>query len=348
MKNFNQNLLSSLSLDSSVSIINTTGELSRKDILGAIKVRLGFGRKNYKVNPGLYSVGHPNAESEIFVTANYKLSFDTLRKNLNGINAWILVLDTKGINVWCAAGKGTFGTQELIRQIESTMLKQRVSHKRLILPQLGAPGISADQILKQTGFYVKYGPVRACDIPEYLKLNKSKTKQMRQVSFNFIDRLTLIPVEFMGSIKYLLLVLAVFFLLSGLDKSGYLTQKLFSDGSVTLILVAVAYFTGVFLFPLLLPLIPFRSFSAKGTLLGVIIALILSLSLGIKIIALFTVALILLFTAITSFLAMNFTGATTFTSLSGVQKEMKFAVPAQLSALILSSLLFILSRFIEL
>ena len=80
-----------------------------------MKVRWGIGRMNYRVDPGLYSLGNPDALSPVLVSANYKMSFDRLRESLPGRNAWILVLDTDGVNVWCAAGKGTFGTEELTR-----------------------------------------------------------------------------------------------------------------------------------------------------------------------------------------------------------------------------------------
>ncbi|NQU84700.1 MAG: acetyl-CoA synthase subunit gamma, partial [Mariniphaga sp.] len=81
-----------------------------KDYLGTLRVRLSVGRNRYQVNPGLYKFGNPGKDSEVIVTSNYKLSFDIVRKNLKGINAWVLVLQTYGVNVWCAAGKGTFGT----------------------------------------------------------------------------------------------------------------------------------------------------------------------------------------------------------------------------------------------
>lgn len=80
-----------------------------RDISGAWKARWGINRMSYKVPPGLYAVGQPNQDSPVLVSANYKLSFDMLRKELAGLDAWIMVIDTKGINVWCAAGKGTFG-----------------------------------------------------------------------------------------------------------------------------------------------------------------------------------------------------------------------------------------------
>ena len=118
----------------------------------------------YRVDPGLYSLGSPTAEAKVFVTANYKLSFDHLRKGLNGLDAWILVLDTKGINVWCAAGKGTFGTDELVRRIGSEKLTEKVSHKNLIVPQLGAPGLLVTNELGDIRLYggLPAGPPVSC------------------------------------------------------------------------------------------------------------------------------------------------------------------------------------------
>ena len=90
----------------------------------------------HRVEPGLYSLGNPMPESPVFVTANYTFSFDALRSSLKGIDGYILVLDTQGVNVWCAAGKGTFGTDELVFRITATRLHEVVKHRVVILPQL--------------------------------------------------------------------------------------------------------------------------------------------------------------------------------------------------------------------
>ncbi len=124
-----------------------------------IKSRIGAFRMNYAVTPGLYAVGDPTKDSDVFVTANYKLTFDILRRELKGMNAWILVLDTKSINVWCAAGKGTFGTDELIKRIAEAKLETVVSHRRIILPQLGAVGVNAGDGAEENGFQ---GFLRPC------------------------------------------------------------------------------------------------------------------------------------------------------------------------------------------
>ena len=120
--------------------------LSIGDRFGGWRVRWGIGRKHYRVDPGLYRVGRPGQDSPVLVTANYKLSFDSLRSELRGIDAWLLVLDTQGVNVWCAAGKGSFGTDELIRQIQAVGLSEVVTHRRLIVPQLGATGVAAHEV----------------------------------------------------------------------------------------------------------------------------------------------------------------------------------------------------------
>ncbi len=89
-------------------------QLTLTDKLGALKVRFGIGRDDYKVTPGLYKIGNPDSQSDVLLSANYKLSFDMLRKELDGMNLWMLVVDTKGVNVWCAAGKGNFGTDDIM------------------------------------------------------------------------------------------------------------------------------------------------------------------------------------------------------------------------------------------
>ncbi|HYE11262.1 MAG TPA: mercury methylation corrinoid protein HgcA, partial [Patescibacteria group bacterium] len=143
--------------------------LDKLDRLGAIKVRLGIGRDSYSVLPGLYAIGSPDKSSPVLVTANYKLTLDMLRKELKDVNAWIVVVDTKGINVWCAAGKGTFSTYEVIKKIKELKLKDLVNHRKIILPQLCASGVAAYQVLKNSGFKAVFGPIRAEDINIFLQ-----------------------------------------------------------------------------------------------------------------------------------------------------------------------------------
>ncbi|MCK5137253.1 MAG: hypothetical protein KAR19_15825 [Bacteroidales bacterium] len=248
-----------------LEVKHTNSRISFSDQLDHILVRMGIKRMGHSVEPGLYKLGNPGPASSVFVTANYTLSFDALRSNLTGVDSYILVLDTRGINVWCAAGKGTFGTDELIHRIELTGLKEIVNHRTLILPQLGAPGIAAHLVKEKSGFGIKYGPVRASDLSRYLELGKT-IPEMRLVEFPVMDRLLLIPVE----LKHVLL-------------------PLFIAGTAL-------YFAA-----------------------GIIPAL----------------------AVVSAFLSLNFTGATTFTSRTGVKKEIFRYFPAMVWLFGSGSVLFI-------
>jgi hypothetical protein len=304
--------------------------LSWTDKLGSWKSRWDIGRMDYKVAPGLYGVGKPDDTSPVLVSANYKMSFDRLRQELGGLDLWILVLDTKGINVWCAAGKGTFGTRELINRISQTRLPEVVTHRQLIIPQLGAPGICAHEVFKMSGFRIQYGPVRSADIPEYLKAGMKPTAGMREVHFGLMDRLVLTPIEIVGTFKPGLVILGLLAILNIIFHSSLSVYQFLGRTILDFLPFLGAIFTGTVLVPVLLPVIPGRALAFKGWLLGLVWAGIYLKFLTPAGQLLHIVTYILLLPPLVSYLAMNFTGSTTYTSLSGVVKEMKIAVPAQI------------------
>jgi hypothetical protein len=230
------------------------------------------------------------------------------------------VLDTKGVNVWCAAGKKTFGTEEIVLRVIAAQLKKVVNRHVLILPQLGAPGVSAHEVKKRTGFKVEYGPVRAADLPEYLKTHQA-TPAMRQVNFPLRDRIVLIPVDFMHLIlPFLLAAVVLYFFLGGLLPALASLATLLSAGV---------------LFPILLPWLPTHNFSSKGFFLGFLTALPFAVSVFIQHPDWNwyhqvgqALGFLLAIPAVVAFLTLNFTGSTTFTSKTGVRREMFAFLPA--------------------
>jgi len=320
------------------------------DRLGSWKARWGIRRMDYRVAPGLYAVRAPGPDSPVLVTANYKMTFDRLRRELAGLDVWIVVLDTKGINVWCAAGKGTFGTEELIHRVSATRLGEVVSGRTLILPQLGAPGVAAHQVRKATGFRVVYGPVRARHIPAFLATGLKATPEMRQVSFNLGERLAVAPMELVGGLKVSLAAIVALFVLAGISGEGYDLQGVWRVGTRGALLYMCAYLGGTVLTPVLLPWLPGRAFSLKGACVGAGLAAVYLLPRGPDLFAwsggLDALAWLLIVPAVSAFFAMNFTGATPFTSPSGVRKEMRLAVPAQIAALATGVGLWLTSRFV--
>ena len=223
------------------TVPQVSAELTTADSWGTVKVRWGVGRMNYKVDAGLYALGRPDDKSSVLVTANYKLSFDTLRSALKGRNLWILALDTDGVNVWCAAGKGTFSTDELVRRIESSGLEKVVSHRRLIVPQLGAPGVAAHEVKRLSGFKVTYGPVRSQDLPAFIDAGFKATPEMREKTFSTWERLVLVPVELVPALKAAIIVIPVFAFLAGLGGSSGYWNNLMNHG----LFAAAALLSGV-------------------------------------------------------------------------------------------------------
>jgi len=331
-----------------IPIVST--DLTMSDYWEHIKCRISAFRNNYSVNPGLYAVGVPGKSSDVLVSANYKLSFDALRKALKGLNAWLLILDTKGINVWCAAGKGTFGTDELVRRISVTELDRIVDHRKIIVPQLGAPGISAHKVKKASGFKVGYGPVRAEDIGDYIAAGHEATREMRTVAFPFIDRLILTPMEINPAMKkyypwFALIMLSLF----GLQPEGIFFSAAFWGALPFLLLGLISVIAGALLTPALLPFIPFRSFALKGWIMG-----ILSVFLSTQFIAMLgqldTVLLIftyLFFPLASSYIALQFTGSSTFTGMSGVKKELKVSIPLYILGAVVSLILLLVHKLGE-
>ena len=320
--------------------------LDRKDKISTVLVRCGINRYRYKVVPGVYAVGSPDKNSEVLVTANFKLTFDLLRQELKGLNLWILVLDTRGINVWCAAGEGNFATRELTERIKKVNLDRIVDHKRIIVPQLGATGVAARAVKKESGFRVVYGPVRARDIPRFLTNKRKADKTMRTVTFTFFERLILTPVEIQIFLKPALITALILFLVSGIGPGLFSFSGAWSRGFAAFVALLTGMVSGAIITPALLPFIPVREFALKGIIAGSIGAMIMmglvpsatsSFSTGF--------ALFLFSVSISSFLAMNFTGTTPFTSPTGVEKEMKRYIPVQLISLVLSTGFWIYSAF---
>ncbi len=325
-----------------------SSRLTARDRWGTFKVRCGIGRMRYTVDPGLYALGKPGPADSVLVTANYKLSFDALRAALPGRNAWILVVDTKGINVWCAAGKGTFGTDEVVARVQACGLHHVVSHRTLILPQLSAPGVAARQVKTHTGFTALFGPVDARDLPAYLDAGHKATKAMRRKKFPLRERLELIPVELVHSLKWAGIIATVFFVLGGFLDEGpfWISASRAALGPATALLGGIA--AGAVSTPVLLPWLPGRAFTTKGLWAGAILAGAALPFIGPKLSgALETVSWGCGVLAVSAFLAMNFTGASTYTSLSGVRREMRWAVPLEVVLFAIFAGLWLYSRLVS-
>ncbi|MBU0543929.1 MAG: hypothetical protein KKH97_01135 [Proteobacteria bacterium] len=322
-------------------------KLSMADRLMSVLARFGIGRNSYGIAPGIYCAGSPSADSPVLVTANYKLTFDALRKELSSVDAWILVIDTRGINVWCAAGKGLFSTEEVVKRVKISGLDKVVSHRELILPQLSATGVSAIDVKKRSGFKVVWGPIRANDIKIFIDAGMKADEPMRRVTFTILERFVLVPVELSFLVKPSLFILIGIFLLSGIGTEIFSLKDAWSRGIMAVFAYAAGILSGAIVVPVILQWLPGKAFSVKGAITGTIAAFFVVMTLKDVTNMWELTALFLCVTAVSSYLGMNFTGSTPYTSPSGVEKEMRKAIPVQALAGLASIVLWIGAAFIR-
>ena len=303
-------------------------------------------RRRYRVAPGLYAVGSPGPDSPVLVTANYKLSFDSLRFSVSGIDAWLLVADTRGINVWCAAGKGTFSAGEVSDLVRRSRLAEVVSHRRLVLPQLAAPGVTAREVTRDCGFSVRFGPVRATDLPAWLERDGQGDEAMREVTFTLAERAVLIPVELYLLARPLVGLVVLALVRSGIGPGVFSPAAAVQRGALLLGATGLGILAGAVLVPLLLPRLPARQFWLKGVYTGLAVAALARPLVATGVSGVEQAALTLWAVAVSSYLAMNFTGSTPFTSLSGVEREMRRGLPVQLLAVGAAAVLWVVAPFL--
>lgn len=137
---------------------------------------------------GIVKIGNPDRKSPVFLTCNYHLTVERVKKCLHGIDCYLLVANSRGINVWCASAGGYFTNHSVISILKTSEIEGLVDHRTVVLPQLAATGIEARVIQKKTGWKVIWGPVYADDIPVYVKRKFKKTRAMRGVRFPTVQR----------------------------------------------------------------------------------------------------------------------------------------------------------------
>jgi len=187
----------------------------------------------FPVEPDLIKIGNPTKESPVLLTCNFNLTVKRVLKHLKNLDCYLLIAPSKGINVWCGACGDDFTTDSVISIIKTSDISDLVSHKTLILPQLSAPGIDPIIIKKKTGWNVKFGPVYAKDIPEYINNDFKKTLKQTKIRFPLYQRIE------MGNTYFIMLFIVVSliywivsFFLPFLDLILYLNTVLILGGMI--------------------------------------------------------------------------------------------------------------------
>jgi NAD-dependent dihydropyrimidine dehydrogenase PreA subunit len=147
-----------------------------------------FRHFNFPCECGLVAIGHPTPDSPVFLSGNYSYTVHLLKRALRGMDAYLLVADSAGSNVWCAAGMNEFTENDVVDAIRVADLAARVRRRRLVAPPYAAPGVDVDFVKRETGFEIAWGPAHLRDIPAYAARGFRCTPEMRLVPHALSER----------------------------------------------------------------------------------------------------------------------------------------------------------------
>lgn len=148
-----------------------------------------FRHFNFPCELGLRTVGSPDEHSPVFLSGNYTLTVHRLLKRLSPFDCYLIVANSKGSNVWCAAGMNEFNEFDIIDAINVSRINEKVLNRRIIAPPYAAPGVDAKEVRRQTGFKLVWGPTHFDDLPAYIEANYRRTSAMTLAQFGLADRL---------------------------------------------------------------------------------------------------------------------------------------------------------------
>jgi len=157
-------------------------------------------------------VGSPGRDAPVLLTGNFTLTVRRVRRALEGVDAWLLVADSKGINVWCGAAGGHFPHHDVISALRTSGIDGLVDHRRLVLPQLAATGVERRPIEEATGWSTGWGPARIEDLPAMLARKGTVHGRERRMRFPLWERLDMAA---MWSLPMILIGAPVFGVIGG-------------------------------------------------------------------------------------------------------------------------------------
>ncbi len=303
-----------------VAEVSTT--LTPGDRLANLASYLSLYATFFRVEPGLYRVGRPGPAAPLLVTANFTLTFNLVRRALAGLDAYVLVIDTRGINVWCAAGAGKFDAREVALSHRAFRVAEVPYREPAVLPKLAATGVSKPELEEVYGVAAAYGPVYVRDFGAYAAAGYRKTPAMSRVDWGLAKRMEVTWFFALMNAAVVALPLAVF-------------HRLYSPLAVAAV-AAISLVIGA-----LFPWLPTRLYSIKGLAAAALAAvpiIIYKWLGGAGGLSLATWAAFLAFAGI--LLGLEFSGNTSVSSPSQVRQEFKPGLLA-LAALALAFILLI-------
>jgi acetyl-CoA decarbonylase/synthase complex subunit gamma len=124
-----------------------------------------------QVQPGVYEINEPQADSPVMVTTNFSITYFSVANEVDGSGhpGWLVVADAEGMSVLTAWAAGKFDAERIAKAVKTTDMEGTVSHRKLIIP--GHVSVLLGELEEELpGWEIQVGPRDAVDLPGYLKL----------------------------------------------------------------------------------------------------------------------------------------------------------------------------------
>jgi acetyl-CoA decarbonylase/synthase complex subunit gamma len=127
-------------------------------------------QKPIQVQPGVYEINNPKADSPVLVTTNFSITYFSVANEVegSGLPAWLTVCDAEGMSVLTAWAAGKFDAERIAKAIKGSDLPAKVNSKRVVLP--GHVAVLSGELEEELpGWDIRVGPREAVDIPKFMK-----------------------------------------------------------------------------------------------------------------------------------------------------------------------------------
>lgn len=279
----------------------------------------------FSVKPGLYYIGQRDEKAPIIVTANNYLTVFLLARRIGKRNVRLLIIDTRGINVWCAAGKGQFSSGEIIDKATYFELLNGKNNETFILPKFSFAGVNLAE-LRKNGIHPIIGPLYAKDVPSFLDQETYENQVDDIVKFGLKSRaFTALPT----AVQFFYYFLGIYVI---------------SLGTLTPAIIWIA--TGLaFIYPLLFPMLPGKFFAVKGIFMALSISIFDLLVTNLNLVNQLSLIIFLFATSI--FIALSYTGNSAVSNYTSVRKETARFLPVVVFLYILLIPLHYLKQIVQ-
>ncbi len=127
-------------------------------------------QKPIQVQPGIYEINNPTADSPAMVTTNFSITYFSVANEVegSGLPAWLMVTDAEGMSVLTAWAAGKFDSERIAKAVKEFDLGSKISKKQIILP--GHVAVLSGELEEELpDWNIRVGPREAVDLPTFMK-----------------------------------------------------------------------------------------------------------------------------------------------------------------------------------